>query len=386
MKNKLYLLTLLSIFAISAASCSSYKDPTNVTFKIADLGVVEIHTSTQKEYLNSVDKDSYVATHIDELVKFSNSTPKETLLSFRLISDNGETQRTTYIKLAESPDDLKDNYLKLYAGEPSEYYFSNLKTNTKYYYQVVGQYVSTFESEVRTFTTSEAPLRNLDVQGVENIRDLGGWNIGEGRVYKQGLIYRTAQFNYGGTYNDYVSEPTPFGEMVLLEHLKIKTEIDLRRTKEANDGYDEVNSITSSPLGDTVKYVSCPMVFGGKNVFTQKENKESLKLFFETLSDRNNYPIAFHCLRGTDRTGALAYVIGAMVGMNEEDLMTDYLFSNFANIGSAVRRSSISSLYVRGIAQSEGSTLSEKAMNYLINNIGIEKTTLDAIVDILVEE
>ena len=139
--------------------------------------------------------------------------------------------------------------------------------------------------------------------------------------------------------NTFESEPTEQGKAALKE-LGIKTDIDLRKTV-SFAGEDEVNGITSSPLGNDVKYVSCPMVYGNQNIFTQSENVPSIILFFETLADETNYPIAFHCLRGTDRTGALAYVLGAMMGMSEEDLLLDYLFSDLANIGNPVLASKI---------------------------------------------
>ena len=33
---------------------------------------------------------------------------------------------------------------------------------------------------------------------------------------------------------------------------------------------------------------------------------DSIKQYFEVINDRNNYPIFFHCRRGSDRTGFLA--------------------------------------------------------------------------------
>lgn len=275
-----------------------------------------------------------------------------------------------------------DNPMK-FVGDEHQATISNLKIDQQYYFQVVPHYVSDFPSETQTFTVTTSKVRNLFVEGVENCRDLGGWDIGENKVYKQGLIYRTAQFNYGGSNNTYVSAPTKNGVKTLKEDLKIKTEIDLRQVKIPDVSVDEVNGITSSPLGKDVNYVSAPMKYGGENIFEVDYNKDSLKLFFETLADETNYPIAFHCLRGTDRTGGLAYVLGALVGMSPEDLMLDYLFSNLAAIGSVVRASSISSKYVLGIEKSDGETYAEKAKNYLMSKVDVSETTINSIIDIL---
>ena len=127
------------------------------------------------------------------------------------------------------------------------------------------------------------------------------------------------------------------------------------------------------------------MAYGGKNIFTNSENKESIKKFFETLTDENNYPIDFHCVRGTDRTGALAYVIEAMCGVDELNLKRDYLFSNFANIGTPVRSVTLesSSFYVKGIEKSEGETFAEKTQNYLHETCDIPYEWMNKIISII---
>ena len=375
--------TFASLVILSLSSCG-YKNPGEVKFTVSNLSTIEIHSSLQTEFLESEDPDNFIARYTDELVNYSKSAPEKTKVSYTISSDNGTEPKSVQVYVSEQSD--MSNPMK-FDGTTTEADIYNLKTNTKYYYQVVGHYVSDFASEVKEFSTSNATLRNNYVDGVENVRDLGGWNSSLG-IYRQGLIYRTAQYNHGdarNNYNKYVSAPTELGKKTLLENLKIKTEIDLRETIDF-DGIDENLKITSSPLGDSVNYVSCPMIYRGKNVLTQDANKESLKLFFNTLADSNNYPIAFHCLRGTDRTGALAYAIGALCGVSAEDLLKDYLFSNFARIESVVREGTIRNLYIKGINDSEGSTLQQKAKNYLLANIDIQESTLNSIINILVDQ
>ena len=129
------------------------------------------------------------------------------------------------------------------------------------------------------------------------------------------------------------------------------------------------------------------MSFGGSNIFEEESNFESIKQFFDYCSHEENYPLAFHCVRGTDRTGALAYALGSLCGVSEELLLKDYLFSNFANINGTIRERDIdgTSFYVRGIRDAEGSTRSEKTMNYLNSTVGVSKTSLEAIKNILLK-
>ena len=383
MKKRIYLYLFPIIFSLSLTSC--YKDPGEVSFEVSDIeDNYEIHSDLQIGLLKDEDPNHYCVYYNDILGVSSLSEPNKIDLEYSLKSDNGSEAKSVHVLVSKNQDmsnpmvfEGKDNHALIY----------NFEINTTYYYQLQATYISNFKSEIKSFYVKSDAPRNLYVEGVENVRDLGGWNIGEGKIYKQGLIYRTAQFNHGDSknkYNDYVSAPTELGLKVLREDLKIKTDIDLRKNKEVFN-YDEVVGISSSPLGDDINYVSAPMQYGGKNVIALPENKESLEKFFNTLADESNYPIAFHCLRGTDRTGALAYVLGALVGMSQEDLYLDYLFSNFGKIGSLVYTSSIAGLYVRGIEQSEGETYSLKTRNYLKSYIDISDETIDRIIDILTD-
>lgn len=383
MKTKVYFV-LSSLFFLSLSACGK-KAPKTVTIKVNEISSsVTIHTSEQKVVLDSNNPADQIEDNLGKYGKKSNSKPLPITLSWKEENDINEAASKYEIRLSEKED--FSNPLTYFATDNTLDVY-NLKINTRYYYSITSYHGKhSYLSDTNSFIINDSAPRNLFIDGVENCRDLGGWNIGEGKVYKQGLIYRTAQFNYGGDANTFESEPTELGKAALKE-LNIKTDIDLRKTISFSNE-DEINGITSSPLGEDVKYVSCPMVYGNQNIFTQSENLPSIRLFFETLADESNYPIAFHCMRGTDRTGALAYVLGALVGMSEEDLMMDYLFSDLANIGSPVLASKITGedFFVQGIANSDGDGLKEKAKNYLINTVGVETSTLERITSILVEK
>lgn len=77
-------------------------------------------------------------------------------------------------------------------------------------------------------------------------------------------------------------------------------------------------------------------------------------------------PLIFHCNIGTDRTGMIAYLINALLGVPEESLYRDYLYSNFGNIGGTRKLKNVkSSGYYNAIQAAEGNTLSEKTYNCL---------------------
>ena len=367
--------------------------PNEVTITNDELAAsLTIHTEKQKELLNSDDPASLIHDNLSQYGNASNSKPSP--ISFSWSEKNDLDQKADSYKLTFSESNDLSNPIVLTSNATSLDVY-NLKVNTKYYYRVSSIHSSkTFDGSIKEFTINDDTPRNIYIDGVENVRDLGGWNIGTNKVFKQGLIYRSAQFNNvsGSSFNSAV---TSIGLKTTKEELKIKTDIDLRLTSDFDvvSGKDETGGITSSPLGRDVNYVAAPMYnavpssYKNKNIFTYSYNKPSLKTAFEALAVPTNYPVIFHCIRGTDRTGALAYVLGALVGMDKDDLILDYLFSDLANIGSPIEASTITGeyQYVSEIDNCSGDTLSEKARNYLKTNVELADSTIDSIIDILVD-
>ena len=362
--------------------------PTEVNFSVSEITKKNSHTELQENYAKTSDPDNFFKDNYskDNLFGRKNlSTPEGIEIKYT-ITDNGDA-RGKYEVVTSELEDFSNSYT--HEGRETSTRLYNLKNNTTYFYKVKVTFgTSSFYSDVNSFKTENTTIRNIYVDGVENVRDLGGYVTESGKTFKQGLIYRTAQFNYDHSNKQAIkSEPTEAGKMVLLRQLGIKTEIDVRE-KATSSGKDETAGITSSPLGESVNYVNLPMKFGGTNVIANANNKDSFKSFLEYCSNENNYPIAFHCVRGTDRTGAMAYAIGALCGVSELDLMKDYLFSNFSNIDSlylTTEEINGEGFYVQGIHNEVGESLSEKAANYLINNVGVDSAVLDSIKNILLE-
>ena len=381
MKKSLFI--TIPLISLSLFSCGS-KIPNKVEFEISDITSTEIHTTLQNEYINSDNPDTFFKqndTYENNFGYKSQSSPLGIEVSYNIKTDNGASG--SYKVITSEVEDFTDAYE--HPANSKRGYLYNLKFNTKYYYKVKATYKSvTFESEVKEFTTSDSIIRNIYADGVENIRDIGGFKTESGKVMKQGKIYRSAQFNYNRSDESAIkSAPTSKGKNVLLNQLGIKTEVDVRE-KKTSKGKDETCGIKSSPLGASVNYVNLPMKFGGGNVITNTSNTESFKSFLELCADESNYPLVFHCVRGTDRTGAMAFALGALCGVSEGDLLKDYLFSNFSNIGSTYIKSRDFALPY-AFSMAEGETMSEKAKYYLNDNLGVSYETLERIIDILTE-
>lgn len=247
----------------------------------------------------------------------------------------------------------------------------NLKIGTTYYWTVS---TADAQSAVASFTTSDQAPRNLYVDGVTNVRDLGGWETQNGSRTKQGMIYRCGRLNESDT--DTVNiEITDSGRQTMLDSLGIRTEIDVRMA-----ATKETGGITASPLGDSVAYINCPMEWDGK-MFA--DNQAQILKIFSVLADENSYPLIIHCNIGTDRTGMLSFLINALLGVPEESLYKDYLFSNFGNIGGKrPLKNLLNADYYQAVMDSKGQTLSEKTYNCLLG-IVVPGEQLDAVIALL---
>lgn len=322
---------------------------------------VGIHTFSQRMFLNG----SASMVGIYAYGQSEKSRPKPIAFEWDY---NGKDNTQFTLSISENAD-MTDAIS--YSTNETEYSVYNLKIGTEYYWTVSD---GEQESEIASFSTDSSAPRNLYIDGVTNARDLGGRETESGTVTKQGMIFRTGRLNESNI--DHVNiEITESGKHVMLEELGVKTEIDVRLVDDSENG-----GITYSPLGESVAYISIPMEWDGNML---ADNKEQVVKVFSVLAKEKNHPLFIHCNIGTDRTGMLAFMINALLGVPEEELQKDYVFSNFGNIGGKRPvENLLESDYYNTIMQTEGSTLSEKTYNCLVDT-GVPAEDLDALIRIM---
>ena len=199
--------------------------------------------------------------------------------------------------------------------------WANLEIASRYYWKVVGREAEggkSIESPVASFVTEDFAPRWIALEGrVGNVRDLGGRLGLDGRRVRQGLVYRGQGLNENSITGEAKGRNRLTVEDVayLTGTLGIRTDLDLRSKVEIAD-------MTSSPLGDSVKFIwrSSPAYAG---IFTDGGRKVMAENF-RVFCDRANYPIYFHCIAGADRTGSLAYVLNGALGVDRHELETDW--------------------------------------------------------------
>lgn len=354
--NVRHIKRLVIPLALVGLALSSCKEEPSTVF---NQGRLSIHSEIQRAYLSSaVDSVNLYALGVEEL-----SRPLKPTFTW-------EGEKTSYeVYLSESKDYLNP---LIYHVESNEVSFTNLKIDTQYFYKVMSDDRCVKED---IFTTSDEIIRNMYVSGVTNVRDLGGYPVGSGRL-NQGLIYRCGRLNHNGK-ETVENKITDKGIHTMVNEMKIKSEIDLRLVDN-----NEVGGLHEGVgvLGETVKYYQCPMDYF--SAMDNDFNHQSLRKVFSILGDKSNYPTVFHCSIGTDRTGYVAWLINGCLGVKEEHLWRDYLFSNFGNIGGSRSKNNIQDGYVQTIHQTRGETLQEKVTNYLLD-IGIKQSQIDVIKEMM---
>ena len=203
---------------------------------------------------------------------------------------------------------------------------ANLEIATRYYWQVCGK---TLATPVASFVTADVAPRWIAIEGnVHNFRDLGG-RLGLGGVrVKQGMIYRGQGLNDNSVTGEAAGRNRLTMEDVayLTGVLGIKTDLDLRSRGETAD-------LSVSPLGEKVRLILHPSscykwIFNENGMKVMAEN-------FRVFCNPANYPVYFHCIGGADRTGALAYVLNAVLGVSRHELETDWESTFYPNIPDA---------------------------------------------------
>ena len=203
--------------------------------------------------------------------------------------------------------------------------------------------------------------RMIYMTNVDNVRDIGGWSC-DGGTIKYGKLFR------GGEVYGFLTED---GTTQALDMLGIKKEIDLRFDS-------DLNGRTESGFGNSVDMLHVDMTWNDLNY---QKNSGNIKKIFDPLFDYviAGHPTYFHCSAGADRTGVVALLCEAVLGMSQSDMDKEYeltcFYSGVENDSQARRRNeAIWTREINIINSYSGTTFRDKAVNYMVScGITIEK-------------
>ena len=176
-------------------------------------------------------------------------------------------------------------------------------------------------------------LRRLDLEGPVNFRDLGGYEAADGRTVRRRHLFRSdalfrlteadaAQVRSLGvtTLIDFRTpdelEQHGFGGMDHLdaEHLHLPTIDTTRRVLDLTD--DEAQEVARALVTAADAYMM--MLDRGSNAYA-----EALRVVAASEA-----PVVFFCAAGKDRTGVFAAIVLGLLGVSDEDIVTDYALTH----------------------------------------------------------
>lgn len=212
------------------------------------------------------------------------------------------------------------NYLAGVTYDPTDYTVSHIATyapatavqsNTKpvgetvdgvTYYNGVPGIAAPFASTNKAGTVKPLDALRWINSATDNVRDIGGWACDGGTV-KYGMLFR------GG-------EAQAADKDLMANKIGVKTELQLRGKTESPQKY--------SLWG--VEWF-CADDYNWYSLTNTDAWKYNLRVVFDSVT--KNKPVYFHCSAGADRTGTLACVLEALLGMAQSDIDKDYELTCF---------------------------------------------------------
>jgi len=323
---------------------------------------VSLQTSVQKEFIR--DGRKYLTGELD-LQSFRwqyhdcFDASKPSRVSFRWEAKDALSSTLEISKTA----DFSEIFISATARNRYDVY--NLEIGTTYYWRVRNPRE---ESEVFSFTTEDAAPRFMYFDGTSNVRDIGGFVTEDGSRIKQGLMYRGAELDMHMNLSDE-------GRKTMHDLLGIKCDIDFRG--------EAVGFSTKSVIGDDVNFVQVRLC--AYEEYIKDENREQLKTVFDTLADKNNYPLYFHCWGGADRTGCIAFTIEAILGLDEENLMKNFEMTTLSGLGNVKSRDEKGFASMLNALKGYGKNWKERMTNFLVE-FGISREKIEIIREIMLEK
>ncbi len=236
---------------------------------------------------------------------------------------------------------------------------NNLYKASDYYVRVTAYagVIVLGQTEPVAFQTTDIGPRVMTVDGIYNVRDLGGYMTESGKRTVQGLLYRGGEMD--GTHGIALTEA---GDEVMSNLMGIKYDMDFR-------GLAECNYVTESPISSATK---THHIIGGYTDVFSGGYREEIRDIFAIFADKNNYPIYYHCWGGADRTGTISFLVNGLCGVSEKELIQDYEFTSYSIFG--VRADHWDGYkfddFLAQLKTYEGATLSAKIETYLLS-IGV---------------
>jgi protein-tyrosine phosphatase len=171
--------------------------------------------------------------------------------------------------------------------------------------------------------------RTITFEGCLNFRDLGGYATADGRTVRWRRLFRS----------DSLHRMSAADVERLTDDLGVITVVDLRTATERERG----GPVPAEASG-SVRALHLPMV---DDLFAEprRERPRTMDMgegyaamlllaggqvatVLRLLAEPDVYPMVFFCAAGKDRTGVLAAIVLSLLGVTDDDIVTDYALTD----------------------------------------------------------
>ncbi len=175
--------------------------------------------------------------------------------------------------------------------------------------------------------------RHIHFDSVLNFRDLGGYRTHDARIVAWRRLFRSAALH----------KMTDRETARLKQEVSPRAVIDLRRLRNPEKNpepllLEEIGARyypipfrpdSASYLEDEAKAHPNATHMGEIYLYRIREQPFGKRLVdaLEIIAEKDNHPLVFHCTAGKDRTGVLAAMVLAAIGVVDEDVVDDYALS-----------------------------------------------------------
>jgi len=166
-------------------------------------------------------------------------------------------------------------------------------------------------------------LRQLKIDNVFNVRDMGGWEGLKGYPIRYGRIIRGSRLNVNGQTTKLIND-AGIEELVWAG---VRAELDMR---------DESNAPMPSGESRHAYFGTQYPIYNVNQGYRSRiatfadapQSIQGIKKLIEWF--KQDKPVYLHCSVGADRTGTVAFLVGALCGMSEDALSKDFELTSFS--------------------------------------------------------
>ena len=189
----------------------------------------------------------------------------------------------------------------------------------------------------------ESRAEELQIDGLVNVRDLGGLQVQDGRVIRSRQVIRS----------DNPKGMTEQGQLDLSEEIAPALVVDLRMVLEvSHEGYvieHESARMVHLPMTPQSGVTPEQIAAGGTDNLVDdylrqiEINAPSIIEALRLMADPQNRPLVVHCTAGKDRTGVVIAMLLDILGVSHENIVADYhvTTTNMAPIIERIRSAQV---------------------------------------------